>query len=62
MLQPRAFYGVWSCYMIGTLVAGRVRDLFGTYTYAFYPTAFLAVIGIGVALTTLKRDRIPLQN
>lgn len=50
-------YGVGA--LLGTLVAGRIRDLFGTYTYAFYPTAFLAVIGIGVALTTLKRDRIP---
>lgn len=49
-------YGVGA--LLGTVVAGRIRDLFGTYTYAFYPTAFLAVIGIVVATTTLKRDRI----
>lgn len=47
-------YGVGA--LLGTVVAGRIRDLFGTYTYAFYPTAFLAVIGIVVANTTLKRD------
>lgn len=47
-------YGVGA--LLGTLVAGRIRDLFGTYTYAFYPTAFLAVIGIVVATTTLQRD------
>ncbi len=49
-------YGVGA--LCGTLVAGRIRDLFGTYTYAFYPTAFLAVIGIVVALFTLKRESI----
>ncbi|MFB2938221.1 OFA family MFS transporter [Aerosakkonemataceae cyanobacterium BLCC-F154] len=49
-------YGVGA--LLGTLVAGRIRDLFGTYTYAFYPTAFLAVIGIIVAMTTLKREHI----
>lgn len=49
-------YGVGA--LLGTLVAGIIRDLFGTYTYAFYPTAFLAVIGILVATTTLKREHI----
>ena len=43
--------------LLGTLIAGRIRDLFGSYTYAFYPMAFLALIGIVVAMTTLKRDR-----
>ena len=47
-------YGVGA--LLGTVVAGRIRDLFGTYTYAFYPTAFLAAIGIIIATTTLKRD------
>lgn len=49
-------YGVGA--LCGTLVAGRIRDLFGTYSYAFYPTVFLAVIGIIVALFTLKRESI----
>jgi MFS family permease len=49
-------YGVGA--LLGTLLAGRIRDIFGTYTYAFYPTAFLAVVGIVIATATLKRDRV----
>lgn len=49
-------YGVGA--LLGTVIAGRIRDLFGSYTYAFYPMAFLAVIGIAIAFTTLKRERI----
>lgn len=48
-------YGVGA--LIGTLVTGRIRDLFGTYTYVFYPMAFLAVVGIIVACLLLKRER-----
>lgn len=47
-------YGVGA--LIGTLVTGRIRDWFGTYTYAFYPMALLAIIGVGVASILLKRD------
>ncbi|NJL57117.1 OFA family MFS transporter, partial [bacterium] len=47
-------YGVGA--LIGTLVTGRVRDLFGTYTYVFYPMALLAIIGIIVACLLLKRE------
>lgn len=50
-------YGVGA--LIGTLTTGQIRDWFGTYTYAFYPMALLAVIGIGVASTLLKRDSSP---
>ncbi|MDX2096150.1 MAG: OFA family MFS transporter [Leptolyngbyaceae cyanobacterium bins.59] len=48
-------YGVGA--LVGTLVTGRIRDWFGTYTYAFYPMALLAVIGIVVANLMLKRDK-----
>ncbi|MEM9539832.1 MAG: OFA family MFS transporter [Cyanobacteria bacterium P01_E01_bin.42] len=48
-------YGVGA--LIGTLVTGRIRDLFGTYTYAFYPMAFLAIVGIIIASLLLKRER-----
>ncbi|WP_008307990.1 OFA family MFS transporter [Leptolyngbya sp. PCC 6406] len=48
-------YGVGA--LIGTLVMGGVRDLFGTYTYVFYPMAFLAMIGIVVACLLLKKER-----
>ncbi|NJR25902.1 MAG: OFA family MFS transporter [Richelia sp. CSU_2_1] len=47
-------YGVGA--LIGTLVTGRIRDLFGTYNYVFYPMAFLAIIGIVVACVLLKKD------
>lgn len=48
-------YGVGA--LIGTLVTGRIRDLFGTYNYVFYPMAFLAIIGIVIASVLLKRER-----
>jgi MFS family permease len=48
-------YGIGA--LIGTLVTGRIRDLFGTYNYVFYPMAFLAVVGIVVASVLLKRER-----
>jgi OFA family oxalate/formate antiporter-like MFS transporter len=47
-------YGVGA--LIGTLSAGQIRDWFGSYTYAFYPMAVLAIIGIVVAVTLLKPD------
>jgi predicted MFS family arabinose efflux permease len=48
-------YGVGA--LLGTLVAGQMRDWFGSYTYAFYPMAGLAIVGIIVASVMLKRDR-----
>ncbi len=47
-------YGVGA--LIGTLAVGSIRDWFGTYTYAFYPMAGLAIIGIIVASLMLKQD------
>jgi MFS family permease len=49
-------YGVGA--LIGTLVAGRIRDLFGTYNYVFFLMALLAVVGIVIACVLLKRDRV----
>ncbi len=46
-------YGVGA--LMGTLVTGRIRDLFGTYNYVFYPMAFLAIIGIIVCSLFLKK-------
>jgi MFS transporter, OFA family, oxalate/formate antiporter len=40
--------------LLGTLAVGQLRDLFGSYTYAFYPTAILAVIGIIIAQLRLR--------
>lgn len=39
----------------GTILAGRIRDIFGSYTAFFYPTAALAALGIVLAIFTLKR-------
>ncbi|MBD2307707.1 OFA family MFS transporter [Chroococcidiopsis sp. FACHB-1243] len=46
-------YGVGAFF--GTIVAGRIRDIFGSYTYAFYPMAGLAIAGTIVAVFFLKR-------
>lgn len=46
-------YGVGAFF--GTIVAGRIRDTFGSYTYAFYPMAGLAITGIIIAVFLLKR-------
>ncbi|MGI0489418.1 OFA family MFS transporter [Pantanalinema rosaneae CENA516] len=48
-------YGVGA--LIGTLTTGQIRDLLGSYTYAFYPMALLAIVGIVVASLMLKRPR-----
>lgn len=47
-------YGVGA--LIGTLVTGGIRDLFGTYNYVFYPMALLVIIGIVVACVLLKKS------
>jgi MFS family permease len=44
-------YGVGA--LLGTLVAGQLRDLFGSYILAFYPMAGLAIAGIVIAELTL---------
>ena len=48
-------YGVGA--LIGTFATGRIRDVFGSYTYAFYLMAGLAIVGIAIASLMLKRDR-----
>ena len=41
--------------LLGTIVAGRIRDLFGSYTFAFSVTAVLAIVGIFIAVFGLKK-------
>ncbi|MGD1898984.1 MAG: OFA family MFS transporter [Phormidesmis sp.] len=48
-------YGVGA--LLGTLATGQIRDWFGTYTYAFYPMALIAVFGIIAASLLLRRDQ-----
>ncbi|MBJ7900390.1 MAG: MFS transporter [Cyanobacteria bacterium RI_101] len=42
--------------LLGTLLTGRVREVFGSYNYVFYPMALLATLGIIVASVWLRRD------
>lgn len=46
-------YGIGA--LLGTMMAGQIRDMFGTYSYAFYATAGLAIVGIIIAEFMLKR-------
>ena len=40
--------------IVGGIISGQAKDVFGTYTYAFYPTAVLAVVGLILAALLLK--------
>ncbi|MGB5963893.1 MAG: OFA family MFS transporter [Coleofasciculaceae cyanobacterium] len=45
-------YGVGA--VLGTILAGEIRDIWGSYTAFFYPTGALAIIGIVIAVFMLK--------
>jgi len=45
-------YGIGA--IIGGIISGQAKDVFGTYTYAFYPTALLAAVGLVLAFSLLK--------
>ena len=38
----------------GIVVSGMIKDYFGSYQYAFYPTAAVAILGIIISLVLLK--------
>jgi MFS transporter, OFA family, oxalate/formate antiporter len=40
--------------IIGGIISGQAKDVFGTYTFAFYPTAVLAVVGLVLAFLLIK--------
>jgi MFS transporter, OFA family, oxalate/formate antiporter len=40
--------------IIGGIISGQAKDVFGTYTFAFYPTAVLSVVGLVLAIAFLK--------
>jgi MFS transporter, OFA family, oxalate/formate antiporter len=42
--------------LAGTLIAGSAKDIFGSYTNAFIPTAVLSILGILIATFALKPD------
>ncbi|HVN71201.1 MAG TPA: OFA family MFS transporter [Desulfomonilia bacterium] len=45
-------YGIGA--ILGGLISGKAKDLFGSFTVAFYPTAGLAVLGIIIAMLLIK--------
>lgn len=42
--------------LLGTLLAGRLRDLVGSYTAFFYPTMILAAVGVVLAIFMIKKN------
>jgi MFS transporter, OFA family, oxalate/formate antiporter len=42
--------------LAGTLIAGSAKDIFGSYTNAFIPTAILSILGILIATFALNPD------
>ena len=40
--------------IIGGIISGQAKDLFGAYTFAFYPTAVLAAVGLVLAFIFVK--------
>ncbi|HOP31182.1 MAG TPA: OFA family MFS transporter [Spirochaetota bacterium] len=45
-------YGIGA--ILGGIISGQAKDTFGSYTFAFYPTAALAVLGVILAVLFLK--------
>jgi MFS family permease len=43
--------------VLGNLVAGKLRDLLGSYVYAFWPTLALAAAGMAVAFFLMRPPR-----
>lgn len=43
--------------IIGGIISGQAKDMFGTYTVAFYPTAVLAIVGLVLAVLLLKAPK-----
>lgn len=40
--------------ILGGIISGQAKDVFGSYQYAFYPTAALAAVGIIITLLFIK--------
>ncbi|MFZ5754850.1 MAG: MFS transporter, partial [Bacillota bacterium] len=47
-------YGVGA--ILGVLISGIFRDIFGSYIYVFIPMFFLAIAGLFVALFLLRES------
>ncbi|HSV96560.1 MAG TPA: OFA family MFS transporter [Spirochaetota bacterium] len=40
--------------ILGGIISGQAKDVLGSYQYAFYPTAGLAIVGLAIALLFIK--------
>ncbi|MFW6337301.1 MAG: OFA family MFS transporter [Alkalispirochaetaceae bacterium] len=49
-------YGVGA--VLGTLLSGQINELFGSYLYTFIPVIGLALLGMVIALLTLRRPAL----
>lgn len=47
-------YGVGA--VLGTLLSGKIRDIWGSYLYIFYPLIGISILGIVISFIFLKRD------
>ncbi len=45
-------YGIGA--ILGGIISGQAKDVFGTYTFAFYPTAVMAAVGLCLAALLMK--------
>ncbi len=56
--QPKNYAVLFTAYgagaILGTLLSGEIRDVFGNYIYTFYPVAALAFLGIVLAFLLTK--------
>jgi MFS transporter, OFA family, oxalate/formate antiporter len=49
-------YGIGA--ILGGLISGKAKDIFGSFTFAFYPTAGLAIMGIVIAALLIKTPKV----
>jgi MFS family permease len=45
--------------ILGGIISGQAKDVFGSYSFAFYPTAGLAALGLVLVLLLLKAPKKP---
>jgi MFS family permease len=45
--------------ILGGIISGQAKDVFGSYTFAFYPTAGLAALGLILVMLLLKAPKQP---
>ena len=44
--------------VLGNILSGKIRDVFGSYRYVFYPTIAFAILGIIISIIYVKKPKI----